>query len=55
MCWYVVEKKNHNAVHSKTWSERRGNEWIEQYGDSKIFIDKTLTKQSFKVIQRQPA
>lgn len=46
----VVEKNNHNAVHLLTWSEKRGKEWIEKYGDSKMFTDKTLTKDSFEVI-----
>ena len=51
MTYKVVEKKNKHAVHCITWSEERGNQWIEKYGDSKIFTDKTLTKKSFKVIK----
>ena len=47
----VVEKNNHNAVHIYTWSKERGLEWIEKHGDSKRFTDKTLTKDSFEVIQ----
>ena len=46
----VVEKKNHLAVHCLTWSLERGKQWIERYGDSKIFTDKTLTKESFEVV-----
>ena len=47
----VVEKHNHNAVHLLTWSKSRGEEWIETYGDSKMFMDKSLTKDSFEVIE----
>lgn len=47
----VVEKNNHNAVHLLTWSIERGKLWIEQYGDSKMFMDKSLTKNSFEVIK----
>lgn len=48
--WKVVEKNNHLALHLLTWSKQRGLDWIEQYGDSKMFIDKTLNKDSFDVI-----
>jgi len=47
----VIEIKNENAVHCITWSRERALKWIENYGDSKIFVDKTLTKKSFKVIK----
>lgn len=47
----VVEKNNHLAVHCLTWSRSRGEHWIDRYGDSKMFMDKTLTKQSFEVIK----
>ncbi len=47
----VVEKKNHNAVHCLTWSRERGEQWIKKYGDSGIFVDKTLNKNSFEVIE----
>ena len=47
----VVEKNNHNAVHLLTWSKKRGEQWIEQYGNSGMFTDKTLTKESFEVIE----
>lgn len=49
--WKVVEKKDHNAVNCYTWSKERGLEWIDKYGDSKMFIDKTLTRDSFEVIE----
>lgn len=49
--WKVVEKSDHLAVHAYTWSKERGEEWIEKYGDSKMFTDKTLTKDSFEVIE----
>lgn len=45
--WLVVEKKDRHAVHCITWSEERANDWIEKYGDSNIFIDKSLNKDSF--------
>lgn len=51
--YVVVEKNNHLAIHVITWSEQRGLEWIEKYGDSKMFMDKTLTKDSFEVIRRE--
>lgn len=51
--WKVVEKNNHLAVHCLTWSKQRGLDWIEKYGDSKIFMDKTLTKDSFEVLPIQ--
>lgn len=47
----VVEKADHDAVHLITWSRERGLEWIKKYGDSGIFINKTLTKDSFEVIK----
>lgn len=49
--WKVVEKEDHNAVHCFCNSELSATNWIEQYGDSNIFMDKTLTKQSFEVIE----
>ncbi len=51
MQYKVVEKNDHNAVYCITWSFERGLEWIEKYGDSGMFIDKTLTKESFEVIE----
>lgn len=47
----VVEKKNINAVYCITWSRQRGKKWIEKYGDSKMFTDKRLNKNSFEVIE----
>jgi len=47
----VVEKDNHLAVHCLTWSRERGEQWIEKYGDSKMFTNKKLTKDSFIVIE----
>jgi len=49
----VVEKDNHLAVHCLTWSKERANAWIERYGDSKMFMDKTLTKSSFVVMENK--
>jgi len=50
MEYKVVEKNNPLAVHCITWSKERGEQWIKQYGDSKMFTDKTLNKSSFVVI-----
>jgi hypothetical protein len=50
MEYIVVEKNNHLARHCITWSHERGLAWIDRYGDSKMFMDKTLTKDSFEVI-----
>lgn len=47
----VVEKNNQLAVHCETWSHERGLQWIERYGDSGMFMDKTLTKDSFMVVE----
>lgn len=49
--WAVVEKENYHAVHCYTWSEERCKEWIEKYGDSGMFTDKTLNKDSFAYVQ----
>ena len=49
----VVEKKNPYAVHCLTWSRERGKQWIDKYGDSKMFTDKTLTKDSFQVVENK--
>lgn len=46
--WAVVEKANPLAVHCLTWSKERAEQWIERYGDSKMFMDKTLTRDSFE-------
>ena len=46
----VVEKENPHAVHCLTWSKERGEAWIEMYGDSGMFTNKALTKESFKVV-----
>ena len=52
--WAVVEKANPHAVHCLTWSRGRAEQWIERYGDSKMFTDKTLTKASFEVRPPKP-
>ena len=49
----VVEKDNPLAVHCLTWSRQRGEEWIEKYGDSKMFMDKTLTRDAFIVVEEK--
>lgn len=47
----VIEKNNALAVHCITWSRERAQEWIERYGDSGIFADKTLRRDSFCIIE----
>lgn len=47
----VVEKDNIHALHLLTWSYERGLLWIEKYGNSGMFTDKTLTKESFVVLE----
>ena len=49
--WVVVEKENYNAVHCYTWTEQRAIEWIEKYGNSGMFTDKTLNSDSFTYVQ----
>lgn len=49
--FHVVEKDNPLALHCITWSRQRGEEWIEKYGDSGIFDNKGLSKESFMVIE----
>ena len=49
----VVEKNNRNAVHCLTWSIERGLMWIEKYGNSGMFDNKELTKDSFEVIENK--
>ena len=51
MSYKVIEKNNPLAVHCLTWSAERGETWIETYGNSKMFDDKTLNKNSFKVVK----
>lgn len=50
--YIVVERENINAVHCITWSLERGKHWIETYGDSGMFMNKTLTKNSFVTIKK---
>ncbi len=52
MEYQVIEKDNPLAVHCITWSIERGSKWIARYGDSKMFMDKTLTKESFVVVEK---
>lgn len=46
----IVERDNPLVVHALTWSEERARYWIERYGDSGIFTDKTLSKTSFIIV-----
>ena len=49
MNYHVVEKNNPNALHAICYSRNGAEVWIEKYGDSKMFMDKTLTKDSFTI------
>lgn len=54
----LVEKKNHLAVHAY-FSNRESAEWhlatnIPVYVAKGYFIDKTLTKDSFEIIEVRP-
>lgn len=49
MKYKVVEKKNPYAVHCITWSYEQAKKWIEKYGNSGIFTDKTLNVSSFSI------
>lgn len=49
----VREKANPLAIHCITWSMERGLEWIEKYGNSGMFTDKTLTRDSFEVVEKK--
>ena len=49
----VREKANPLAIHCITWSRERGLEWIEKYGNSGMFTDKTLTRDSFEVVEKK--
>lgn len=49
----VVRGKKDGVIYVHTWSEERCLEWIEKYGDSGIFMDKTLTKASFEPYFKQ--
>ena len=46
----VVEKDNPHAVHCVTWSVERAQQWVDRTGDSGLFADKTLNKDSFCVV-----
>tara|TARA_B100000749_G_scaffold273372_1_gene256252 strand:- start:6399 stop:6581 length:183 start_codon:yes stop_codon:yes gene_type:complete len=55
MCEFaVVEKNNQLAIHCVTWSKARAELWIEQNGDSGIFDNKSLNKDSFVVVEYNP-
>lgn len=49
MYYHVIEKENENALHAICSSMESAKKWIEKYGNSKMFMDKTLTKESFKI------
>ena len=47
--WIVREISNPLIVHLHTYCKERGLAWIEEYGDSSMFMDKTLCRASFEV------
>lgn len=51
MQYKVIEKQNKNALHAICYSFDGAIKWIERYGNSKMFMDKTLNKDSFEIIQ----
>ncbi len=52
MNYHVVEKDNPLALHGVCYSQESAERWIERYGDSRMFNNKTLTKESFKVVTK---
>ena len=47
--WIVREISNPLIVHLHTYCKERGLAWIEEYGDSGMFMDNTLCRASFEV------
>jgi hypothetical protein len=47
----VVEKNNVHALHAICWSYSQAEKWINKYGDSGMFTNKSLKKDSFKIIK----
>lgn len=51
----LVEKKNHNALHAlfdtRDRAERHLNEVIPDYVARSLFMDKSLTADSFEIIE----
>ena len=45
----VIEKLNPLAIHAHCYSQESAEKWIERYGNSQMFTDKTLTKDSFAI------
>ncbi len=52
----VVEKKNHLAIHSLFYSREAAEKFVKdiipEYVKNGYYMDKTLTKDSFEVIER---
>jgi hypothetical protein len=57
MKFYVVEKLNPLAVHAICDLKERAQHWIDtnavQYCELGYFMDKTLTPDSFKIIEKE--
>lgn len=55
--WHIVEKKNHNALHGIFDSPDRAINHLEniipEYVRKGFFMDKTLTKNDFEIIENQ--
>lgn len=52
----MVEKSNHNAVHVIFMSRARGEQFLRDvvpgYCEQGLYMDKTLTPESFEIIER---
>ena len=52
----IVEKKNKLAVHTHCHSKERAQNWIDvnaaEYCKKGYFMDKTLTPDSFEIVER---
>jgi hypothetical protein len=59
MRYAIVEKKNHLAVHGYFHSMERAArhlaETIPEYVARRFFMDKTLTKDDFEIIEKRTA
>lgn len=58
MQYQIVEKRNHLAVHGIFYSKERAEQFLKEtvpyYITRGLYTDKTLTAESFEVIERKP-
>lgn len=54
----IVEKKNHLAVHAHCDTRESAQRWIDVnaplYCSKGYFMDKTLTPDSFEIVEKEP-